>query len=114
MLSAFFNRFYREILITVNIFAIYTWTWPFTVADPKWWQIVLFILSMIIEFFSLMFVFETIDETDSTWRQKWKNFCKFDKRNCKTCEFGEYCKYSNCQHKIFRNSKYYLLKILGH
>lgn len=114
MLSAFFNRFYREILIIVNIFTIYTWTWPFTVADPKWWQIVLFILSMIIEFFSLIFVFDNIGERDGTWRQKWRNFCRFDKRYCKNCEFGEYCKHSNCQHKSLRNGRYYLFKILGH
>ena len=77
MVSAYFERFYREILIIINIFAAYTWIWVFTVTNPKWWQITLFVLSLIIEFFSLMFVFETIGETDSTWRQKWKNFCKF-------------------------------------
>lgn len=114
MLSAFFNRFYREILIIVNIFTIYTWTWPFTVEDPKWWQVVLFILSMIIEFFSLMFVIDNIGETRSTWRRKYKNFCRFDKRRCKSWDFSEYCKHSNCQHKSLRNGKYYLLKILGH
>ena len=114
MLSVFFNRFYREILIIINIVFAYFWTFPFTVANPKWWQVVLFILTMIIEFFSLMFVIDNIGETDSTWRQKWKNFCRFDKRYCKNCEHGKYCKYSNCQHKSLRNSKYYLLKILGH
>lgn len=114
MLGAFFGRFYREILIIVNIFTIYAWKWPFTVADPKWWRILLFVLSLIIEFFSLMFVIDSIGETDFTWRQKWKNFCKFDKRVCKVCEFGEYCKHSTCQHKSLRDGRYYLLKILGH
>lgn len=114
MLEAFFGRFYREILIIVNIFAGYTWKWPFTVDDPKWWQVLLFILSLIIEFFSLMFVIDNIGETRSTWRQKYKNFCRFDKRRCKSCDFGEYCKHSTCQHKSLRNGKYYLLKILGY
>lgn len=114
MLSAFFNRFYREILIIVNLIFGYFWKFPFTVADPKWWQVVLFILAMVIEFFSLMFVIDNIGETRSTWRRKWKNFCKFDKRRCKSCDFGEYCKHSNCQHKSLRNGRYYLLKILGH
>lgn len=114
MLGVFFGRFYREILIIVNIFTIYTWKWPFTFEGPKWWQVLLFILSLIIEFFSLMFVMDGIFETDDTWRQKWKNFCRFDKRICKKCEFGEYCKHSTCQHKSLRNGRYYLLKILGH
>lgn len=114
MFSSFFGRFYREILIIVNIFTIYTWKWPFTVEGPKWWQVLLFILSFFIQFFSFMFVLYTIGERDETWRQKWKNFCKFDKRYCKKCEFGKYCKHSNCQHKSLRNGKYYLLKILGH
>lgn len=114
MVGAYFERFYREIIIIINIFAVYPWIWVFTVTNPKWWQIILFVLSLIIEFFSLMFLFATIDETDFTWRQKWKNFCKFDKRNCKNCGFGEGCKHSNCQHKSLRNGRYYLLKILGH
>lgn len=114
MVSAYFERFYREIIIIINIFAVYPWIWVFTVTNPKWWQVILFVLSLIIEFFSLMFVFETIGERDETWRQKWKNFCKFDKRNCKNCQFGEYCKHSNCQHKSLRNGRYYLLKMLGH
>ena len=114
MLRAFFGRFYREILIIINIFTIYTWKWPFTNADPKWWQVLLFILSILIGVFSLSFVLYTIGEVDDTWRQKWKNFCKFDKRNCNACEHGEYCKYSTCQHKSLRNSRYYLLKLLGH
>jgi hypothetical protein len=114
MLWAFFGRFYREILIIVNIFAAYTWMWPFTDANPKWWQVLLFVLSFIIEFFSLMFVMDGIGETDFTWRKKWKNFCRFDKRNCKACGHSEYCKHSTCQHKSLRNGRYYLLKILGH
>lgn len=114
MLSAFFNRFYREILIIVNLIFGYFWKFSFPVADPKWWQVGLFILTLIIEFFSLMFVMDNIGERDETWRQKWKNFCKFDKRNCKNCQFGECCKHSNCQHKSLRNGRYYLLKILGH
>lgn len=114
MLWAFFGRFYREILIITNVIFGYFWKYPFTEPKPQWWQVVLFILSMIIEFFSLMFVIDNIGEICSTWRQKWKNFCRFDKRNCETCEYGKYCKYSTCQHKSLRNCKYYLLKILGH
>lgn len=114
MLSTFFNRFYREILIIVNIIFGYFWKYPFTVSDPKWWQIVLFILAMCVEGFSFIFICEIFGETDFTWRQKWKNFCRFDKRYCKKCEFGEYCKHSTCQHKSLRNGRYYLLKMLGH
>ena len=55
MLSAFFNRFYREILIIVNIFAIYNWKYLFTEPDPKWWQVVLFILTACVEGFSFIF-----------------------------------------------------------
>ena len=114
MLVAFFGRFYREILIIINITFAYFWSFPFTVANPKWWQVVLFITTMIIEFFSLMFVLDNIDERDGTWRQKWKNFCRFDKRYCSNCGFGKCCKHSNCQHKSLRNGRYYLLKMLGH
>lgn len=114
MLGAFFGRFYREILIITNVIFGYFWKYPFVEPNPKWWQVVLFILAMIIEFFSLMFVIDGIGETGFTWRQKWKSFCRLNKRNCKTCEYGEYCKHSTCQHKSLRNGRYYLLKILGH
>ena len=83
MLSAFFNRFYREILIIVNIFAIYNWKYLFTEPDPKWWQVVLFILTACVEGFSFIFICNISGEKDFTWRQKWKNFCRFDKRYCK-------------------------------
>lgn len=114
MLEAFFGRFYREILIITNITFGYFWKYPFIYPNPKWWQVVLLILAILIEFFSLMFFLDIISDTDSTWRKKWKNFCRFDKRYCKKCEHGKYCKHSTCQHKSLRNGKYYLLKILGH
>ena len=113
MLWAFLNRFLREILIIANVIFGYFWKYPFTEPNPKWLQVVLFILAIIIEIFSLVFVLNSIGDSE-TWRQKWKNFCRFDKRNCKTCEYGKYCKYSTCQHKSLRNGRYYLLKILGH
>lgn len=114
MLEAFFGRFYCEILIITNVIFGYFWKYPFTEPNPKWWQVVLFILAMIIEFFSLMFVMGSIGETEFTWRQKWKSFCRFDKRSCISCGHSEYCKHSTCQHKSLRNGRYYLLKILGH
>lgn len=114
MLWAFFNRFYREILIIINVIFGYFWKYPFTEPNPKWWQIVLLILAMIIEFFSLMFVIDSLNETGFTWRQKWKGSCKFNKKICKSCEHSEYCKHSTCQHKSLRNGRYYLLKILGY
>ena len=113
MVSAYFERFYREILIIINIIFAYSWK-LISIYDPKWWSVGLFVITIIIEFFTLIFILDHIGETDFTWRQKWKNFCRFDKRNCKNCEFGRCCKYSNCQHKSLRNGRYYLLKILGH
>ena len=110
----FFSRFYREILIIINLIFGYFWKFPFTESDPKWWQIAGLVLVTGIEFFSVMFLMNNLCETDFTWRQKWKNFCKFDKRYCKFCEHGKYCKYSTCQHKSLRDGRYYLLKILGH
>ena len=113
MVGAYFERFYREILIIINIIFAYSWRLIF-IYGPKWWSVVLIVITALIEFFTLLFILDHIDETELTWRQKWKNFCRFDKRYCKNCQFGGYCKHSNCQHKSLRNGKYYLLKILGH
>ena len=114
MLGAFLNRFLREILIITNIFAAYAWTLPWKYPDPKFWVVILFIMALILEIFTAVRFLVNLCETDFTWRQKWKNFCRFDKRSCKACEHGDYCKYSTCQHKSLRNGRYYLLKILGH
>ena len=114
MLWAFLNRFLREILIIANIFAAWAWTIPPKFPDPKLWMIILFIICLLLETFTVVRFFVNLGEKDYTWRQKWENFCRFSKRNCKRCEHGEYCKYSNCQHKSLRNGRYYLLKILGH
>ena len=113
MLLAFFGRFYREILLILNIAAIHIWSF-ISDSDPPWWKIVLFILGFTLELFTAAGVLVTIGEADETWRQKWRNFCRFDKRSCKACEYGKYCKHSTCQHKSLRNGRYYLLKILGH
>ena len=113
MLRAFFGRFHLEILIVLNILSIYIWSF-LSDSNPPWWKIILFIPGFTLELFTLGGILYIIGETDETWRQKWRNFCIFDKRNCKKCEFGKYCKHSTCQHKSLRNGKYYLLKILGH
>lgn len=113
MVSAYFERFYREILIIINIIFVPSYILP-SIYDPKWWSVGLIVITILIEIFSLFFILDHIDETEFTWRQKWKNFCRFDKRYCKNCEFGRCCKHSNCQHKSLRNGRYYLLKILGH
>lgn len=114
MLWAYLNRFLREILIIANIFAAWAWTLPCKYPDPKFWIIILLMMVLVLEAFTIVRFCVNLGEVDYTWRQKWKNFCKFDKRYCKKCEFGEYCKHSNCQHKSLRDGKYYLLKILGH
>lgn len=114
MLWAFLNRFLREILIIANIFAAWAWTLLFKYPDPTFWIVILLLLALILEVFTIVRFCVNVGEKDFTWRQKWKNFCKFDKRSCKVCEHGKYCKHSTCQHKSLRNGRYYLLKILGH
>ena len=114
MLEAFLNRFIREILIIANVFAAWAWTPPVKHPDLKFWIIILLVMVLILEVFTIVRFFGNLGEHDFTWRQKWKNFCRFNKRSCKSCEHGKYCKYSTCQHKSLRNGRYYLLKMLGH
>ncbi len=114
MLWAFLNRFLDEILIIANIFAVWAWTLICKYPDPKFWIIIVLLIALILEVFTIVRFFANLGESDFTWKQKWKNFCRFDKRYCAACEFGKYCKHSTCQHKSLRNGKYYLLKILGH
>ena len=113
MLGAFFGRFYREIILILNIVTIPIWGF-ISDSQPPWWKMVLFALGFTLELFTGGYIIMVLFEEDETWRQKWRNFCRFDRRSCKKCEFGEYCKHSTCQHKSLRNGRYYLLKILGH
>ena len=73
MLCAFLNRFLREILIITNIFAAWAWTLPWKYPDPKFWMVILLLMVLILEVYTIVLFCVNVGETDFTWRQKWKN-----------------------------------------